>query len=101
MRYAKLTIEKNGEIMNTASVASVALVLQKLESVMAVARAMNADARACGDTDAQLAELFTTLDAVERDMQQLLRENRGALSDLPPPDKPNQKKQSPYYWEDD
>jgi hypothetical protein len=98
MRYAKLTIEKNGGLMNTASVA---LVLQKLDSVMSVARAMNADALACGDTDAQLAQLLTTLDAIERDMQQLLREKRGTLADLTRPDKPNQQNQSPYYWEDD
>jgi hypothetical protein len=101
MRYAKLTTDKSGGFMNTASVT---LVLQKLENVMTMARAISLDAQACGDSDARLTELLTTLNAVEHEMQamqQLLGKTNGTLSDLQLPCKLSHQSESPYYWEDD
>jgi len=78
--------------------------LKKLETAMTVARAMTAAAQESGASESKLTELMSTLSAIEyemREMQQMLNEAKGEISNLTLPQKIGCRSESPYYWEDD
>jgi len=78
---------------------SLSLILDKLETIMSFGQSMAHAAKATGMADNTLDELTTTLDTIERELQQI----RNMLETAEPAasKKSITHTESPYYSEDD